>query len=132
MEDYDKLLDEAMEEAPEDVGSHERFETPNVETRKDGKRTVLENIGEIAKKVNRSKRRVSKNIQDRLGTAGILENEELVLKGKFRKHEIEDELENYIEERVICPECGAPDTTVKVEKEVEYLKCQACGARSTL
>lgn len=132
MKDYEDLLDKAMDEAPEDVGSHERFEIPEVQTRKDGSRTVIENIDEISSKTNRSQRRISRSLQDKLGTAGIVENGELVLKGKFRRHEIESELENYVDERVKCPECGAPDTKIRTEKEVEYLKCQACGARSTI
>lgn len=130
--DYDEMLNKAQKEVPEDIGSKERFEIPESETRKDGNKTVLENFKEIYEKFSRDEKHVSKYIQNELGTAGHIENNELVLNGEFRQGQVQKKIENYAEKFVFCDECGRPDTKITKEKGVEMLKCQACGARISL
>ncbi|MFB6182804.1 MAG: translation initiation factor IF-2 subunit beta [Candidatus Nanohaloarchaea archaeon] len=132
MEDYEEMLEKGKEEIPEDIGSEERFDIPEPETRKEGSKTVLENFSEIVEKFNRKKDHVSKYIQNELGTAGHVEESELILNGEFRKNEINQKIHQYANEYVFCPECGRPDTVIKKEKGVEILKCQACGTRNAL
>ena len=133
MTDYDELLDKAQEEAPEDLDTEERFEIPEVMTRKDGSKTVLENFKEIAEKFSREQKHVSKYVLNELGTAGhINDNNELILNGEFRRGHITSKIENYAEEYVYCGECSRPDTQLKKEKGVEIMKCQACGARTPI
>lgn len=121
-----------MEEVPDDIGDSERFEVPDIDTRKDGSKTIITNFGEIVDTLNRDEKHVSKYIQNELGTAGHIEGSELVLNGEFRRGNVQGRLENYLEEYVYCPECGRPDTKIVKEKGVEMLKCQACGARNAL
>lgn len=131
-DDYDELLDEGMEDVPEEMGEGERFELPEAETRKEGSKTILTNFSEIADAVNREEKHFSKFLQDELGTAGHVENGELILNGEFRRGNVNGRIENYANEYVYCPECGRPDTELTKEKGVEMLKCKACGARSPL
>lgn len=130
--DYDDLLDKGREEIPEDVGSGERFELPDVTSRKQGSRTVVENFQELADVMSRDEDHLSKYIQNELGTAGHVESGELVLNGEFRRGHVQSKVEDYLDEFVICPECNRPDTKITKEKGVEMLKCQACGARTVI
>lgn len=130
--DYDELLKKGREEIPEDMGSGERFEVPDVETRKEGSKTIVENFSHIADVFGREEKHVSKYIQNELGTAGHLDNNELVLNGEFRRGQIQGKFHQYANDYVYCPECERPDTKILKEKGVEILKCQACGARTPL
>lgn len=132
MKDYDELLKKGLDEVPENVGSSERFEIPEVMTRKDGSKTIVENFQEFVKKFNREEKHLSKFIQNELGTAGHIDNGELILNGEFRRGNIKGRIENYADQYLYCPECGSPDTEMRKEKGVELLKCQACGARNPL
>jgi len=127
--DYDEMLSKGQEDIPEDIGSGERFEIPEVKTRKEGSKTVIENFSETADKFDREKDHFSKYLQNEIGTAGHIEDGNLVLNGEFRRGKIQDKIEKYTEEFVICSECNRPDTKIIKEKGVEMLKCQACGAR---
>ena len=128
--DYEDMLEKGQEEVPDDLDTESRFEMPEVKTRRDGSRTVLENFSKFADKFNREEKHLSKYIQNELGTAGHIEGDELVLNGEFRRGKINDRIEAYAEDYVFCDECGRPDTDLVKEKGVEILKCQACGARN--
>ncbi|MFB6144973.1 MAG: translation initiation factor IF-2 subunit beta [Candidatus Nanohaloarchaea archaeon] len=132
MSDYDDLLDKAQEEKPDIEDSSERFEVPDVDTRKEGSKTIITNFGSIADKFGRDEKHFSKYIQNELGTAGHIEGKELVLNGEFRRGNVQRKIEQYAEDYVYCPECNRPDTKIIKEKGVEILKCQACGARNPL
>jgi translation initiation factor 2 subunit 2 len=131
-DDYDELLEKGMEEVPDVEENADRFEVPVADTRKSGSNTVVENFKEIAEKFNREEKHFSKYILNEMGTAGHVENGELILNGEFRRGNINGRIENYADKFLYCPECGSPDTKMKKEKGVELLKCQACGARNPL
>ncbi len=131
-DDYEDLLEKGMEEAPDDLEQEDRFEVPVADTRKEGSKTVVENFSEFVDVFNREQKHLSKFIQNELGTAGHVENSELVLNGEFRRGNVQSKFKKYSEKYVFCPECSRPDTEIVKEKGVEILKCQACGARSPL
>ncbi len=129
-DDYEELLEKGLDEVPEDTGKNERFELPEVDTRKDGSKTIVVNFSKIAEKLSREEKHLSKYLQNELGTAGRIKDGELVLNGELRRGNVQGRLENFADEFVYCPECGSPDTKLVKEKGVELLKCQACGARN--
>jgi len=128
--DYDDMLEKGRDEAPENLGGGGRFEVPELETRRDGSKTVIENFKEFVDKFGREEKHFSKFVQNELGTAGHIEGDELVLNGEFRRGQISKRVEDYTEKYVFCSECSRPDTDLVKEKGVELLKCQACGARN--
>lgn len=132
MTDYDELLDKGMDEAEENQSQGERFEVPDVDTRKQGSKTVITNFSDIVDTFGRDEKEFSKYVQNEVGTAGHIEGKELVLNGEFRRGTIQGKIQQYADEYVFCPECGSPDTKLVKEKGVEMMKCQACGARSPL
>lgn len=106
-----------------------RFEIPKVSIVKEGAKTVIKNFSQIAKILNRKEEHLYKYLVKSLGTAGMIENERLILQGKFSEEEIQKEIDEYVKLYVLCKECGVPDTELMKEERVTMLRCQACGAK---
>ncbi len=128
MYDYDSLLHRVREALPEDVKSRERFEVPKVEVIYEGKNTIIRNFMDIVKRIDRDPMHVYKYLMRELGTAGNIQGDRLVLKGRVSQSLIQNRIDNYIKIYVICYECGSPDTELRKEGRVEILVCKACGA----
>ena len=45
------------------------------------------------------------------------------------RKKIQDKLETYIREYVVCKECKRPDTKLTKENRITVLVCEACGAK---
>lgn len=130
--DYDEMLDRGIEQTPDIEGSSERFEVPDPEVRQEGNVTVFENFQAVRRKLDRDEGHVMKFLQDELGTSGhIDESGRARLTGEFNQRRIDEAIEEYTEEFVLCPECGLPDTRLEREQGALILKCDACGARSS-
>ncbi|AGK60637.1 translation initiation factor 2 subunit beta (aeIF-2b) [Archaeoglobus sulfaticallidus PM70-1] len=129
MKSYEELLEKAYAEMPEEVIRRERFEIPEVNVQREGNRTIIKNFSQIVKVLNRSEEHFFKYLVKSLGTAGFLESGRVILQGKFTREEIQDELNSYVKEYVICKECQAPDTEFVKEERVLFLRCLACGAK---
>ncbi len=130
--DYNTLLEKAYEELPEKVKEHSRFEPPVISSIVQGKLTVIQNLGEVAKAINRTPDMLTKWLLRELGTSGVFESGHLVVKGHFRQHQIQEKFIAFLNQYVICPECGRPDTKIVKEDRVNFLKCEACGSRHPL
>lgn len=130
--DYEDMLEKGREEIPEDVFEGDRFEIPDVETQKEGNKTIVRNFAELADTFNRDQTHLSKYLMGEMGTAGHVDGNELVLNGSFRRGKLNRKIEEYVETFVRCGECGRPDTEIVKEKGVELLQCDACGARSPI
>ena len=126
--DYDTLLKRAYSQLPEEVFKDVRFEVPNPESIIEGNRTVIKNFRDIAKVINRDVQFFAKYVMRELGTAGNVEGQRLILQGKFSSYLINSKIKEFIEEYVLCDECGKPDTKIIKEGRLHFLKCMACGA----
>lgn len=131
-DNYEDLLEKGMEEVPEVEEKTERFEVPVADTKKSGSSTVITNFKQIVEAFSRDEKRVSKYLQNELGTAGHVDGDDLVLNGEFRRGNVQAKVQQFAEEYVFCPKCERPDTEIVKEKGVEIMKCQACGARTSL
>jgi len=130
--DYEALLEKAYEELPAKVKEHSRFEPPVISSIIQGKLTVVQNLGEVAKAVNRTPEMLTKWLLKELGTSGNLEGSHLIVKGQFRQPTIQEKFKAFLDQYVICPECKRPDTRIEKEDRVTFLKCEACGSRHPL
>jgi translation initiation factor 2 subunit 2 len=131
MESYDEHLERAMDETPEIEGSGDRFEVPDADVRQEGNVTVYENFQTTLDRLGREEDHVLKFLQDELGTsAHIDESGRARLTGEFSRRRIEDAIDEFAEEFVLCRECGLPDTRLEREQGALLLRCEACGARS--
>ncbi len=126
--DYDSLLNRVREAIPENIVTRERFEVPKADIIYEGKNTIIRNFMEIVKRIDRDPMHVYKYLMRELGTAGNIQGDRLILKGKVSSSLIQNRVDSYIKTYVICYECGSPDTELRKEGRVEILVCKACGA----
>lgn len=127
--EYEKLLDEAYSKVKKIDVSSERFEVPKIEGHFQGKKTVLTNFLQIASHIRRTPEHFMKFLLRELATSGNLEGERLVLNNKISSTKINPKIEQYVNEFVLCKECGKPDTELKKEDRLTFLHCLACGAK---
>ena len=134
MDDYDKLLERARTQIPEDAfkRSGERFKVPAVQLMVQGNRSMWQNFQDVISVLNRSGREVLKYISGQLGTAGSIEGGTAIFNGKFTAEAVNAVLNNYVLSYVICPVCTRPDTEIVKEKLAYLLVCSACGARTAI
>ena len=126
--DYNSLLTRAREQLPEEVFKDVRFEIPSADSFVEGNRTIIKNFKDIAKFMERDPQEFAKYVMKELGTAGDMEGVRLILQGKFVCIMVNEKIQNYVNEYVLCPECGKPDTKIVKEGRIHFLKCTACGA----
>ncbi|QLC34617.1 translation initiation factor IF-2 subunit beta [Halarchaeum sp. CBA1220] len=129
---YDEQLERAMAQSSE-AAEASRFDVPDPEVRTEGNFTIYENFQDTLDRLDRSQRHVLQFIQNDLGTAAqIDENGRVRLTGEFSQDRIAEALDEYVDEYVLCPECGLPDTNLVRRDDATQLKCDACGARTTV
>lgn len=131
-ESYDELLDRAKNQVPETTSKESRFKIPGVEIDISGNRTAIQNLKGIADELDRDADHVMKYLLREVGTAGNREGARGVFQGRFGKKSMQEKIDRYVNEYVLCSECGRPDTELVKEGRVVMLKCTACGARSSV
>lgn len=124
---YDNLLKKAYSTITEVSGSSERFIVPEVKAYVEGKTTLLENFAEIADKVRRDRDHMMKYLLGELGTSGKIDGNRAIFNGKFEISLIKAIIKNYVDDYVICSECGRPDTRLVKDDRIQLLRCDACG-----
>lgn len=129
---YEKLLDEAYEKVkPIDVSS-ERFEIPKIEGHVEGKKTILTNFLQIASYLRRDPEHFQKFLLKELASSGQIEGDRLVLNIRVPSGKINQKIEQYAKEFVVCKECGKPDTELTKQDRLSFLHCLACGAKHSV
>jgi translation initiation factor 2 subunit 2 len=131
-EDYAKLLEKAYSNLPKAVGTGERFEIPKVVGIRMGRRTIVQNFGDISSVLNRDPHHLLKFLSRELATAASLDGSRAIFQGKFDVGTVTRLLTIYAQRFVICPICNRPDTKMEKEGRYLFLRCEACGARSSV
>jgi len=124
---YEKLLKKAYSTITDVTGNSERFVVPEAKAYIEGKTTILENFTEIADKVRRDKDHMMKYLLGELGTSGKIDGNRAIFNGKFEIPLIKAIIKNYVDDYVICSECGRPDTRIVKDDRILLLRCDACG-----
>ncbi len=132
METYEQMLNEAYKKVKAIGGSSERFEIPKVEGHFEGKKTIITNFFQIASHIRRNPEHFQKFILKELATSGQKEGDRLVLNNKIPSEKLNQKIEQYIKEFVICRECGKPDTELTKEDRLTFIRCLACGAKHSV
>jgi translation initiation factor 2 subunit 2 len=132
MENYAELLEKAYKNIKAPQTSGERFEMPKVQGQVSGKNTIITNIAAIASYIRRPLEHISKYLIKELATPGEVENERLVLKTRLNSDRVNEKLESYVKEFVLCTECKKPDTEIISEKGIKFKHCLACGAKTPI
>jgi translation initiation factor 2 subunit 2 len=131
-ETYEQLLNDAYKKIKKVEGSSERFEIPKAEGHFEGKKTIITNFFQIASHLRRNPEHFQKFILKELATSGQREGERLVLNNKIPSEKINQKIEQYAKEFVICRECGKPDTELMKEDRFMFIRCMACGAKHSV
>lgn len=129
--DYEELLNEAYSKIKQ-TESKERFEIPKIEGYFEGKKTILTNFFQIASYLRRDPEHFQKFLLKELATFGQRENDRFVLNINVPSEKINQKIEQYAKEFVICKECGKPDTEIVKENRMIFVKCLACGAKHSV
>lgn len=127
MEDYEALLDRALGQIPAIVTDKSRFVVPLPKVFAEGRTTVLDNFGDIADVLNRDTDTFLKFLLQELGTAGKMDGSRAIFQGNFPSDVIKSQIDDYVEEYVICSECRRPDTHLIKSERILVLQCDACG-----
>ena len=128
-ENYIDLLKRAKKDIP--MHSGERFEVPKAIVSA-GKQTAIKNFSDMAKTLRRDGKHMAKFLFKELAIPGSIHGNELYLQGRISQSLIDQRINEYVKEFVICNECGKPDTGLQRIDKVDVLRCEACGARRSV
>jgi len=125
---YEDLLDEAYEnvEATEEAG---RFEVLKVKGHHEGTKTIITNFGQVVACLRRDADHVIKFLNKELASSSELKGDRLILSRKLPSKEINEKIEKYVNQFVLCPKCKKPDTELDESKGKAFLRCLACGEK---
>jgi len=132
MTNYEELLDEAYSKVKTVKGTGERFVVPKIEGHIEGKKTILTNFFQIASHIRRNPEHFQKFMLKELAASGQREGDRLVLNIKVPSEKINQKIEDYVKEFVLCKECGKPDTELIKEDRLMFINCLACGAKHSV
>jgi len=130
--EYDKMLDNLYKQLPEKAKEKSRFTMPVFESFVEGVNTIIPNFTEVTNTLRREPEHLMKYLSKECATAATPDQKRLVLKGKFRTKQLNEKLEHYIKDYVLCKECGKPDTNIVEQERQLWLRCEACGARKPI
>lgn len=131
-EDYKKKLDYLFSNLKKSDSTGERFEIPKCEGHVEGNKTIISNFSQLSSTLRRQPEHFAKFLMRELAAPGQIENERLILNRKLNSQRINEKIEQYTKEFVLCPQCGKPDTELIKEKDFLFLKCLACGAKTSV
>jgi translation initiation factor 2 subunit 2 len=129
MEDYEKLLERAKEKMPDKPEQTARFVVPKVLGHLEGNKTVISNFLQIADTLRRSPDHFLKYILKELATPGEIVKQLVIFKSKVSASKINEKIQQYVDEFVLCKECGKPDTKLVKEGHIYFIRCLVCGAK---
>ena len=133
METYEELLNDAYGKVKSVAGATgERFEIPKVEGHFEGKKTIITNFSPIVSHIRRNPEHFLKFLLRELAVSGQIEGDRLLLNMKVPSAKMNQKVEEYVKEFVLCKECGKPDTELVKQDRFTFIKCLACGAKHSV
>ncbi|MBS3108497.1 translation initiation factor IF-2 subunit beta [Candidatus Woesearchaeota archaeon] len=131
--DYENLLKRALEKMPKKTTSTgERFDIPKIKGHVEGNKTIISNFKELCDILRRDQKLVLKYLQRELATPAIIDGQRLILGRKLSSQLINQKIEQFTNDFVLCKECKKPDTQLLKEGEFTIMKCMACGAKGSV
>lgn len=127
--DYEAMLEEGRKQLPEDVIESGRFGVPKALGHLQGNRTVISNFHQIAAALGREPGQLQKHLLKELATPGNLSKTALIIGAKVPAGRVNQKIQQFVKNFVLCYECQKPDTKLSIEHAIMYMKCAACGAK---
>lgn len=132
MESYKEMLEEAYKNLKPIEHKEERFEIPKIEGHLEGTKTILTNLAQIVSYIRRDQNHLLKYLLKELATSGSIKNGRVILMRKVPSQKINEKIDSYSKEFVICRQCGKPDTELIKDKGFLFIHCLACGAKHSV
>ena len=126
--EYEEILDRGLEAVPDLAEAEARLTTPDPVVQPDGAFTRVTNLDAIADALARDPEHLHRSIQRELGTSGQYKDGVGRYNGSFTVTDFDAAIDGFVEEYVLCSECGLPDTRLTMEGGNQMLRCEACGA----
>jgi len=112
-----------------------RYKMPRLQAKVEGKgngiKTVIANMVEIAKALDRPPTYPTKYFGCELGaqTNFDTKNDRYIVNGEHDANKLQDLLDGFIKKFVLCPACDNPETSLSVKRNNQSIqgKCKACG-----
>lgn len=110
-----------------------RYKMPKILAKVEGKgngiKTVIANMSDIAKALERPPSYPTKYFGFELGaqTNIDLKNDRYIVNGEHDANKLQEILDGFIKKFVLCPACDNPETALRVKKNLINSKCKACG-----
>lgn len=115
-----------------------RYKMPRLLAKVEGKgngiKTVIANMSEVGKALNRPPTYATKYFGCELGaqTQFDLKNERYIVNGEHDAAKLQDLVHGFIKKFVLCPECENPETVLTVKGQKISQSCKACGNVGTI
>lgn len=107
-----------------------RYKRPIVKIQQkaiNGGLTYILNIDKISNSLGRTINDIATFVKKKLGCRGTQKVKILELSGLYSVNDIEQHIEKYIQDNVLCPRCNNPETMkIQKKKRINYT-CKACG-----
>jgi len=129
---YEELLEKAYQKLPKVEKGSERLKVPDVEIMVQGNQTIVKNFSQICEVLRRKPKHLLKFLTRELATPGGFDGVRASFQSKIPQNLIQRKLDSYVKEYVMCKECNRPDTRLIREDRLTFLKCDACGAKSSV
>ena len=130
--DYESLLNKAYEKLPKIENHIDRFKIPIADIMIQGNQTIIKNFSQIAETLRREPLHILKFLTKELATPAGLDGSMAILQAKISQRMIQQKIDAYVADYVLCKECKRPDTKLVKEDRITFLKCEACGAKSSV
>ena len=116
-----------------------RYKMPRLVSKIEGKgngiKTVVSNMVDIAKALNRPPAYVTKFFGSEVGSLTVCDEKaaRYIVNGAHEAEKLQNILDSFISKFVLCTSCENPETDLSVSKDgTIYRNCKACGHRSTV
>ncbi|KAL2082258.1 hypothetical protein ACEWY4_022076 [Coilia grayii] len=117
-----------------------RYKMPRLIAKVEGKgngiKTVIVNMVDVAKALNRPPTYPTKFFGCELGaqTQFDTKNDRYIVNGSHEANKLQDMLDGFIRKFVLCPECDNPETDLHINPKKQTIgnSCKACGYRGML
>uniref|UniRef100_A0A8C1RP94 Eukaryotic translation initiation factor 5 n=1 Tax=Cyprinus carpio TaxID=7962 RepID=A0A8C1RP94_CYPCA len=117
-----------------------RYKMPRLIAKVEGKgngiKTVIVNMVDVAKALNRPPKYPTKFFGCELGaqTQFDTKNDRYIVNGSHEANKLQDMLDGFIRKFVLCPECDNPETDLHINPKKQTIgnSCKACGYQGML
>jgi translation initiation factor 2 subunit 2 len=131
--DYDALLKRLQDKMGTGAKkATSRLEIPVPQIIWVGQKTIFRNFMEFPKALRRDPEKILLYLNKELASAGYIQGERVIFLGRKTPSSFHALIDRYVNDYVVCPVCGSPDTRTEKNKKLGFLICEACGAKSSI